>query len=63
MEVLPKTASKKTSLVQTKDGKTYSAIGNPKEYTDDKSYWMNTSKETDPSDYKSEFYPRQLFSM
>ena len=46
MKVLPKTASKKSSLVRTKDGKTYLAIGNPKNYTDDKSYWMNTSKET-----------------
>ena len=60
---LVKTVSPKSYLVKTKDGKTYLSLGNPKDFTDGDSYWMNTSKEIDTSDIKSEYYPRQLFSM
>merc|ERR1711974_571971 len=56
--LLEETASKKSYLVKTKDGKTYLTIGNPKDFTDGFSYFVNTSRETDTADYKSEYYPR-----
>ena len=61
--LLLKTQSKKSYLVQTRDGKTYLAIGNPKDYNGGNSYWMNQSTKFDTSESKSEYYPRQLFSM
>ena len=61
--LLLKTQSKKSYLVQTRDGKTYLAIGNPKDYNGGNSYWMNISTKFDTSESKSEYYPRQLFSM
>ena len=55
--------SGKSHLVQTKDGKMFLAIGNPKDFTDGDSNWMNMSTETGTSDFKSKYHPRQLFSM
>ena len=49
----------KSYLVKTKDRKTYLEFANPRDLAGGDSNWPSVSTETD----KSEYYPRQLFSL